>query len=75
MKLHQAIEELEKPENKEMWIRPVHWKGWEQAYCIHKGDMMLVPSSRGGEYHMSYNVNVLKADWELVHPDVVLSGK
>jgi hypothetical protein len=37
--------------------------------------LMLVPSSRGGEYHMTYTIRHLIDDWEVVSPDVVLKGE
>lgn len=77
MKMHEAIEALLLPENIEMWIRPLCWKGWEMAYCLNKFDNELecVPGSRGGESWMTYTVRHLIDDWEIVSPDVVLEGK
>lgn len=77
MKMHEAIAALLLPENKEMWVRPCCWAGWYQAYCLDRTalSLMLVPSSRGGEYHMTYTIRHLIDDWEVVSPDTVLDGK
>lgn len=77
MKMHEAIVALLLPENKEMWARPCCWIGWNQAYCLDRKAMslMLVPSSRGGDYHMTHTVRNLIDDWEVVSPDTVLDGK
>ena len=77
MKMHEAIFDLLLPENKEMWARPRCWVGWQQAYCLDRTELslMLVPSSRGGEYHMTYTIRHLIDDWEVVSPDVVLKGE
>lgn len=77
MNFLEAITELQKPENKEMWARPCCWAGWHQAYCLDRTalSLMLVPSSRGGDYHMTYTIRYLIDDWEVVSPDVVLDGK
>lgn len=77
MKIHEAIEALLLPENKEMWARPCCWAGWHQAYCLDRTalSLMLVPSSRGGDYHMTYTIRHLIDDWEIVSPNVVLKGE
>jgi len=77
MKMHEAIEALLLPENKEMWIRPICWTGWTQAYCPDRSStsLLLVPGSRGGDYHMTYTIRYLVDDWEVVSPDVVLKGE
>lgn len=77
MKMHEAIASLLLPENKEVWVRPCCWAGWYQAYRLDSRafSLILVPGSRGGEYHMTYIVRHLIDDWEIVSPDVVLKGE
>lgn len=76
MKLHEAIVELRKPENKFMWMRPVKWKGCRQAYCLGLDglDTEIVPGSQGGRCHMTSGITSLTSDWEVVSPDTVLDG-
>jgi hypothetical protein len=76
MKMHEAIESLLLPENKEMWIRPIVWKHWEQAYCLNRlcNGLDFVPGRGGAEPNMTYTIEFLICDWEVVRPDVVLNG-
>lgn len=77
MKMHEAIEALLLSKNKEMWIRPVCWFGWEQAYCLDRfsTELEFVPGRGGGEAWMTYTIRHLVDDWEVVSPDVVLKGE
>lgn len=75
MKMHEAIEALLLPENKEMWIRPVSWQGEKDAFFLSDDKTALkVLDGRGGSYWMSYMVAVLAGDWEIVSPNTVLDG-
>lgn len=76
MKLHEAIEALLLPENNELWIRPVGWKGKKDAFFLHDDKRALkVLDGRGGSFWMTYNVATLTGDWEIVSPDTVLDGE
>lgn len=76
MKLHEAIIELYKIDNKGVWVRPKCWIGSGLAFCLSHDtfSMELVPGRRGGESHMASDVKSLIDDWEVVSPDQVLDG-
>lgn len=65
MKLHECLYNL--PQG--MWFRPVGVKYY--AYCLQDGNILRIPSARGGEATFTRNSAELIGDWERINPDVI----
>lgn len=61
------MEALNFVRGKNMWIRPVSWRGVGSALTIQNGKLFLVPSARGG-FPWNPDVEDICGEWELVEP-------
>lgn len=76
MKLHEALKHP-KVVAGDMWIRPVGWEKIPVAYAVRDGgsrnaSVISVPSANGGRLGITFHVDELAGEWEVVEPSVVL---
>lgn len=71
MPLHEVLA-LPKVLSGELWLRPVRWKGYRQAFVLKNGQVYAVPGPRGGSLGITSYVEELAGAWEAVSADTVL---
>jgi hypothetical protein len=69
------IEALQLAKDKDMWFRPVSWKGSGCALTVEAHEPQLpiffVPTSKGGFRALMPNFEDLVGEWNVVSPDNV----
>ena len=68
MTIQQAIARaLDNALAREVWLRPISYRGTGSAFAIQNDRLMHVPSIRGG-YGTAPHIDDLLAEWETVDP-------
>lgn len=57
--------------DKEVWFRPLSYRGTGEALCVDDNKVCIVPRSRGAIPYIPVNVSIMSGNWEVVSPDKV----